>query len=422
MGKSLAPSLVEAIKADFHDNLSFNKIALKRGVDARTAIKICKNLVRNTDQKIDEKGLWLEEENTATYSCVTDKPIKTLAQAIEVAEVDLDVWYPERFEIANWTVVIKNKEHKPVQTQQYRVKVYLKRILKKSLSVAHNMLLDRMKEYAPKYPKTTYAKRSDGCLAVMGLFDAHFGKLAWDQETGNSYDIKIAEKVYTNAVDDLMSNSAGRKISRWLLPIGNDFYHMDNSHNTTFAGTPQDVDGRYAKIIMAGEMAVISAIEKMVAIAPIDVFWIPGNHDLTTSFHLARTIEAWFRNHQNVTVNATPTPRKYYHWGVTLLGMTHGNEEKKDILPSLMATEKPIEWSNSKCREWLVGHDHRSRKWVTQPVDTYEGTTVRTLRSLAGTDLYHFKKGYIGASPASEIYYYTQKDGYISHSIAYTRT
>lgn len=419
MGRSLEPSLVEMIKADFREGLNYSQISNKRSVNYKTVVKICRNLI--TQKTELEKGLWLEEENSATYSCITDKPIKTLEQAMKVAEVDQNVWYPERFEISNWTVVIKNKSHKPVQTQQYRVKVYLKRILKKSLADAHAAIFDRMRSHSPNYSKVTYDKRKDGCLAVMGLFDAHFGKLAWDQETGNSYDIKIAEKVYTNAVDDLISNSADRKISNWLLPIGNDFYHMDNLHNTTFAGTPQDVDGRYAKIIMAGEMAVINAIEKMAKIAPVDVVWIPGNHDFTTSYHLARTIEAWFRKHAPVTVNATPAPRKYYHWGVTLLGMTHGNEEKKDILPSLMATERPTEWANSTCREWLIGHDHRSRKWMTQPTDTYEGTTVRTLRSLAGTDLYHFKKGYIGASPASEIYYYTKKDGYISHSIAYTR-
>ena len=81
MGRSLEPSLVEMIKADFREGLNYSQISNKRSVNYKTVVKICRDL---TTQKTElEKGLWLEEENSATYSCITDKPIKTLEQAMK---------------------------------------------------------------------------------------------------------------------------------------------------------------------------------------------------------------------------------------------------------------------------------------------------------------------------------------------------
>lgn len=421
---------------------ALNKHYKAQGLETPYSAKTAKIKGQNIPEYVNEPTIFKENGDEATFSGVTTEPIKTLEDAVRVAQIDLSVWFVDRWETSHWTVpmMVKNGQEvvklasldnktvealkwnstNPIQTQQYRVKLYLKRIMKRTLHEAHNAIMKRMDEHSPTHKKYTYKKSHEETLAVMCLFDAHFGKLAWDKETGNSYDIKIAETIYSNAVIDLIAKS-NKVPTRWLMPIGNDFYHMDNMYNTTFAGTPQDVDGRYAKIIESGEMAVINAIEMMLESAPVDVLWIPGNHDLTTSYHLARTINAWFRRTDKVKVDYSPTMRKYYHWYNTLLGLTHGNEEKKDILPSLMSTERPIEWAASKCREWLIGHDHRSRKWVTQPTDTYEGTTVRTVRSIAGTDLYHFKKGYVGAEPASEIYYYDQEYGYSGHWIAPVR-
>jgi len=209
-------------------------------------------------------------------------------------------------------------------------------------------------------------------------------------------------------------------VERWLFPIGNDFFHMDNRKNMTTGGTPQDVDGRYEKIIEAGEMAVIWAVERMAQTAPVSVIHVPGNHDRTASWHLARTVEMWFRNNSRVSVDRGANPRKYFRWEKTLLGLTHGNEEKKQSLPSIMSVERPQEWAETTCREWLCGHEHRARQWQTQPVDTHEQTTVRALRSLAGTDAWHHSKGYL-STKAAEVYFYGKTRGYAGHSVVPAR-
>lgn len=374
-------------------------------------------------------------DGTAELVVRTDRIVRTYEDAVRAAEVDLTMWRVKSWEATAWTVAMRvrrgqdpaTKLFRPdqsIQTQQHGVRLSLERILPRHLNDATDAVFARLAKHAPKYPPPPKARGGSGepFLGVVGLFDAHFGKLCWGAETGAAYDLRIAERVYANAVEDMLAETAARPVAQWVLPIGNDFYHIDNSRNTTYAGTPQDVDGRYAKVIEAGEMAVVTAIEQLAATAPVRVVWVPGNHDPTTSYHLARTVAAWFRRCDRVAVDYSPSPRKYVAWHRVLLGLTHGNEEKKESLPSLMATEQPDAWAAAKaCREWLVGHDHRARQWVTKATDTYEGTVVRVLRAITGTDSWHHRKGFVGTTPAGEIYWYGRDRGYAGHAVVNAR-
>lgn len=353
-----------------------------------------------------------------------DRPIKTLEDACAAASVDLKVWYVESWECSAWTVgmnVKEGKTSKAVQTQQYRVKMRLRRIMKRAIQEAIDLVFKRMKQHSPKYQTPKIRQSGPETLAVVCLFDTHFGKLAWGLETNNDYDLKIAENVFRNAVIDMMSRVKDRKIAKFCLPLGNDFYHIDNKRNTTFMGTPQDTDSRYAKIFQVGKLAVIWAIEQMIRYAKVDVVWVPGNHDPTTSYHLAETVDSWFHRSKDVVVDASPPQRKYYPWNDTLLGFTHGDKIKHENLPNLMAQERPMEWAGTTCREWLVGHNHRTQKWVSKDTDTYQGTTVRTIQALTATDAWHFENGFIGARRAAEILFYEKNFGYSGNLIAQAR-
>jgi hypothetical protein len=66
---------------------------------------------------------------------------------------------------------------------------------------------------------------------------------------------------------------------------------------------------------------------------------VPGNHDPQTSYFLAKVLEAWFKNAKDVEINTEPKPRKYFLYGVNLIGFAHGDDEPLRDLPSLMANE-----------------------------------------------------------------------------------
>lgn len=372
-------------------------------------------------------------KGTAVLVHKTDTIIETYEDALRAANVDLTTWFVERWEKKTWTTPMRIRggqgedgrhlRDQPIQTQQHGVKLFLRRIVSAGVKQIIDKLYENMQKYSPRYPQLPQVRRSgEPIMAIFGLFDAHFGKLAWQPETGENYDLKIAEQLYKNAVIDLIAESQNRNVTNIILPIGNDFFHMDNKNNTTVNGTPQDVDGRYIKIFEVGCQAVIWAVEQLAVVAPVHVVWVPGNHDPTISYHLAKTIEAWFRNTKRVTVDSGPTTRKYVRWGANLIGFTHGNEEKHTDLPDIMANERSMDWAESTgSREWMVGHLHTSRAYTTKSHDQKRSTIIRILRSLAGTDSWHYKKAYICGDRAAEVYFYGEKSGYRGHAIVSAR-
>jgi hypothetical protein len=437
----ITPHLIDEmrrLRLDGHTCEAASKIL---GVGHGTVSKYTQNLIdpekaertareENPDYSFTENS----QEGTATLVMRTDEIVKTYEDAIRIAKIDTTIWCVDRWEKKSWTTPMRIRQgqdekgrhlrDKAIQTQQHGVKLFLKRIMPIHIKAVVDSMYERMKTYSPKYQKVKETKKTVGeeILAVFGLFDAHFGKLAWSPETGQNYDLDIAETVYKNAVLDLIAESEHRNIVKIILPIGNDFFHMDNRANTTLNGTPQDVDGRYIKIFEVGCMAVIWAVEQLMQIAPVEVVWVPGNHDPTISYHLSKTIEAWFRNSNRVAVDSGPSPRKYVQWEKTLLGFTHGSEERHPELPDIMANERSSDWHRSTCREWLIGHIHLSRKYVTKEHDSHRSTVVRILRSIAGVDAWHHRKGYVGTRQAAEVFFYGKESGYCGHSIVSART
>lgn len=376
--------------------------------------------------EINEVASFKESGDEAVATGTSDTPIKTLEDACRAANVDTKVWYVHDWEVSQWTtplIVGSGPERKAIQQQQYRVRCRLKRILPKPLLDAAEAIYERLAKLSRKPANVVRCKPIAGepCMAVVAVMDPHFGLLAWEKESGSNYDLAIAERLYSNAVTDLLNEVKGRNVAKILFLLGNDLLHVDNSNNTTFAGTPQSVDGRLAKLVETVEMAVINAIETAAAVAPVDVQLIPGNHDTTTSYHVARTVKAWFRHDKRVEVECGPSPRKYVRWGTNLIGLCHGDAIKTESLPNIMATEKPDLWAATTCREWILGHMHRSRSWTTQPIDTYEGTTVRVLRALTKQCAWHHKRGFVGGQSAAEVYFYGKERGYIGHAVAPAR-
>ncbi|MDE2021054.1 MAG: hypothetical protein KGJ13_12015, partial [Patescibacteria group bacterium] len=151
----------------------------------------------------------------------------------------------------------------------------------------------------------------------------------------------------------------------------------------------------------------------------VHLFYLPGNHDRVTSLFLCRELKAYFRHCERVTVDVSPSTRKYIHWGRNLIGFTHGDGLKGPAtLPVVMATERAREWAESSCREWHLGHLHTSRKFVTRDADEHQGVIMRWMSALSGTDSWHHDNAFIGNRRAAEVYLYDKSTGYLGHFVA----
>lgn len=350
----------------------------------------------------------------ASITLESPRLIRTLEDAVAFAEVDTKIWRVKSWECTAWQVGMKLREfhdakivaEKPVTRPLWRVSLKLERIVPSHVGNALEGLVERFRG-GPQipFPSTT---ADDGHLVVMDLVDVHFGKLAWAAETGQNYDLKIAEWVYRNAVADILGRADAYPVDEFLMPIGSDFLHVDNLTNSTTAGTPQDVDGRLAKILEVALASVAWAVEMMASRAPVWVSYIPGNHDRLMSLCLAMMLRERFHKCHGIHVDCAPTARKYHRYGKILIGMTHGNEEKHAELPLIMATERPAEWAESSVREWHVGHHHKPKRVSHLALDTYGGVPVRTLNSLSAVDAWHYRKGFVGTNRAAEAYFYSR--------------
>ena len=278
------------------------------------------------------------------------------------------------------------------------------------------MMIEDAKKFAPVYQKINYPQHTEGLLYELDMFDIHFGRLTWEEESGESYDIKIAEKAIKSTIEKLLMYVQNFPIEKIIFPLGNDFFNVDNKFNTTTKGTPQQEDTRYQKTFRKGREICTWMIDLCSQIAPVDVLIIPGNHDEQRSFYLGDALECWYHDSQDVNIDNRAMKQKYYSFGKNLIGFAHGADEKLKNLPFLMAVDQPQLWAKSKFREWHTGDKHHKKDLV--PIaDESTGMVVRILRALAAEDAWTFNSGYRSLR-SSEAFLWHPENGLIAQYTA----
>lgn len=264
-------------------------------------------------------------------------------------------------------------------------------------------------------PRVKLSANKENHILVPAPLDLHVGKLSWREETGNDYDIRIAEQVFTSSIEDILSRTSGYQITQIAFPVGNDLLQVDSPANTTTAGTYVDTDSRYIKSFRRARAIMSWAIREMAKVAPVVVPIVPGNHDRITAFHLGEVLSAEFDGVKHITIDNRPLLRKYMKFGVNLLGWTHGSEEKPADLPLLMANEASEWWSETYHHEWHVGHLHKMKETRYTAGDSFQGVRVRILPSLCAPDAWHYSRGFVHERRACEAYLYGAATGYAGH-------
>jgi hypothetical protein len=243
-----------------------------------------------------------------------------------------------------------------------------------------------------------------GKMLEVSIVDLHFGKLAWEPETGENYDYKIAEKRFLTVIQDIVNRTQDYQFEKIIIPIGNDFFNYDNTTNTTTLGTRQDTDLRWQKLYIKGVALLVNMVESFAKMAPVDVFVVPGNHDHLLSFCAINHLHAWFNNNPNVTIDTDPKTRKYREFGKCLIGFTHGDKEKRRIF-GCMQSEVPQAWGRTEFREWHGAHLHSE-----QTKEDF-GVIVRTLSSVTGIDSWHTELAFTGAIAKNQTFIWDKNNG-----------
>lgn len=351
-------------------------------------------------QKITEPQNELNERVILGNGQITTKRMMLLSESDSndsARIMQLNGFDPLKWELVSckvrrndWDVTMKLKDEdgeyysRRKTNHQYRIELTVKPIQ----SILSTEYIQKVfEELEP--PEITKVRHKGGSMLLeLPIMDLHLGKLAWGKETGQDYDLKIAERLYKETILDILGkvDSCNFDIEKIVFPVGQDFFHVDSSDNKTTAGTQVDVDSRWEKMYAVGINLLVWAIEQFRQIAPVDVMYVPGNHDTVLSYCAVYTLHARYQNCDSVTVDISPTTRKYIHYGVNLIGYSHGKEGKR--IEHLMQQERPKEWGNSVYREWHLGDLHH------ETAREIGGVKIRRISSITATDAWHAEKGY----------------------------
>ena len=372
-----------------------------------------------------------QKGDRAEASAFTDERVRNEKDLIRVCKIDVgewavDHWICEVYEaqradrhvnltyvdgMANGTV---KDQGRTTVTQMYLVKAWLKRRVAeiRTRSAVADFIADA-KRHAPKYPRIKRPSLKSGMMFEIDIPDLHFGKETWSEESGADYDMSIAREIVHAALDQLLGFARMYPIQRVLFPLGNDYFNVDNSANTTAHGTPQQEDSRWNKTFRLGRILATEMIDRCLALAPVDVMIVPGNHDEQRMFYLGEALTCQYARAKDVQIDNRAAKRKYYRYSDNLIGFTHGYYERLEKLPALMPTEVPDLWARTKFREWHLGDKHHKKDLLFQTEDK-GAVTIRLLRSLSSTDTWHFDKAFTGNIRAAEAFLWHPRNGLVA--------
>ena len=193
-------------------------------------------------------------------------------------------------------------------------------------------------------------------MLLLNIADLHMNLQSTMMSSGNEYNCDIAERLFFDVISDVLKRTSIYDFEKIVFCIGGDMLNGDGLSGSTTKGTPQDSDTHFYDAYERLCEMTVKAVDVLKNYAKVEVIYVPGNHDEVTGFKLAKFVDAWFRNDDNVKVDYSPLPRKYTTFGKTLFCFAHDGNMK--TLPALIADEAREYWSSVNMTEVFLQHLH----------------------------------------------------------------
>lgn len=255
-------------------------------------------------------------------------------------------------------------------------------------------------EITPVAPvKAVRAKRDDKLLNLYTVSDFHLGMLAWADESGDDWDMKIAEDLFSRWFDAAFQKApdAGTGVINLL----GDLAHFDSLDAVTPAsGHVLDADTRYQKLVRY----MIRMVRRVVDMAltkhkTVRLLIVQGNHDESGMIWLAEMFSTLYDNEPRVFVDTSPDVYKMVQHGKTTLFFHHGHKARFDAIEPVMIAKFRKAFGESVYSYAHVGHLHH------QKIVESRNMIVEQHRTLAAKDAYASRGGWMSGRSANVITY-----------------
>ncbi|EFI3554529.1 winged helix-turn-helix domain-containing protein [Escherichia coli] len=255
-------------------------------------------------------------------------------------------------------------------------------------------------EIKPVAPvKAARAKRDDKLLNLYTVSDFHLGMLAWADESGDDWDMRIAEDLFSLWFDAAFQKApdAGTGVINLL----GDLAHFDSLDAVTPAsGHILDADTRYQKLVRY----MIRMVRRVVDMALVKhknvrLLIVQGNHDESGMIWLAEMFSTLYDNEPRVFVDTSPDVYKMVQHGKTTLFFHHGHKARFDAIEPVMIAKFRKAFGESEYSYAHVGHLHH------QKIVESRNMIVEQHRTLAAKDAYASRGGWMSGRSANVITY-----------------
>lgn len=237
-------------------------------------------------------------------------------------------------------------------------------------------------------------------LNLYVITDYHLGMLAWGEETGADWDIKIAEDLLIAAFERMVA--ASPRAARAVFAQLGDFLHWDGMEAVTPAHhNLLDADTRFAKLVRVAIRVLRRIIGLLLEKYPeVVVLCAEGNHDPASSVHLREWLAAFYEDEPRVKVITRPDPFYCVEHGETSLFFHHGHKRKTSEIAHVFAAKFREIFGRTKYSYAHMGHLHS--------IDVRESPlmVVEQHRTLAAPDAYASRGGWLSGREAQVISYH----------------
>lgn len=262
-------------------------------------------------------------------------------------------------------------------------------------------------ESLPVSPKIAAPRVNNADLCtVYTLTDFHLGMYSWAEETGDDWDINIAQNVLLNAFSEMMDGSPESETA--IFAQLGDLAHWDGLLALTpTAKNVLDADTRFPLLVQTAITVCIAAIEMLLRKHKrVHVLMAEGNHDMASSVWLRAIMAVVFAKNPRVTVDTSPFPFYSFRFGRTFLGWHHGHLQKMDNLPLLFASDPRFREDYGQCKFTYIhmGHQHH------QKVIDKGGIVVEQHPTLAARDA-HAARGFLFSNREAKAITYHKDQG-----------
>jgi hypothetical protein len=253
----------------------------------------------------------------------------------------------------------------------------------------------------PLQPCVAPAASMSHLVNVYTLTDSHVGMLAWHQEGGEDWDLKIAEKVLVGCFEQMVS--ASPQASTCVVAQLGDFLHYDSALAavTPMHGHALDADGRMPKMVKVAIRVLRTVIDLALAKHQnVILLLAEGNHDVSSSVWLRAMFAALYEQEPRIRVIDSELPYYVHQHGQTMLAWHHGHLSKNAALPMLFASQFPKMWGDTTKRYAHCGHRHH------KDVKEHAGMEVHQHPTLAARDAYAARGGWFAERKATSVTYH----------------